>query len=235
MLKAGLVKAAVLASCLNMSNKSVCVLLSGGIESSCVLVSALKRYKAVYPVYIQKGFFWEKDEIKAVKALLKSHGTPALKPLFLLAVPLKDIYGKHWAFGQGKVPDSLSCDQEMYLPGRNLLFLSKASLFCALKRIPAIEIGVLSSNPFSDASGKFLNKFSEAASEALSFPIKIKVPLAGKSKAQVMRQFKYLPLEKTFSCVSPKKGLHCGRCNKCAERKSAFKKSGVADKTRYQR
>ena len=32
-----------------------------------------------------------------------------------------------------------------------------------------------------------------------------------------------MPLELTFSCIDPRDGLHCGRCNKCAERQEAFR------------
>ena len=35
-----------------------------------------------------------------------------------------------------------------------------------------------------------------------------------------------LPLELTFSCISPLRGLHCGHCNKCAERQAAFRDAG---------
>ncbi|MCD4728936.1 MAG: 7-cyano-7-deazaguanine synthase, partial [Pirellulales bacterium] len=43
------------------------------------------------------------------------------------------------------------------------------------------------------------------------------------------------PLELTFSCLSPVAGLHCGRCNKCAERQEAFRSLEMHDPTRYAR
>jgi len=42
-----------------------------------------------------------------------------------------------------------------------------------------------------------------------------------------------LPLKLTFSCISPVSGQHCGRCNKCAERRRAFADAGVPDPTDY--
>ena len=51
--------------------------------------------------------------------------------------------------------------------------------------------------------------------------------------------FKYcydkgLPLEKTRSC--PKGGkIHCGECIACWDRRSAFKKAGIEDKTEYEK
>jgi 7-cyano-7-deazaguanine synthase len=42
-----------------------------------------------------------------------------------------------------------------------------------------------------------------------------------------------LPLELTFSCLAPHSGLHCGRCNKCAERQRAFSLIELSDPTIY--
>ena len=53
------------------------------------------------------------------------------------------------------------------------------------------------------------------------------------NKQQVMALGRNLPLELTFSCIAPAGGLHCGRCNKCAERQNAFRDAGITDKTSY--
>jgi 7-cyano-7-deazaguanine synthase len=42
-----------------------------------------------------------------------------------------------------------------------------------------------------------------------------------------------MPLELTFSCIAPAGSLHCGQCNKCAERQRAFRLSSMPDPTRY--
>jgi 7-cyano-7-deazaguanine synthase len=42
-----------------------------------------------------------------------------------------------------------------------------------------------------------------------------------------------LPLEHTYSCIRPVSGLHCGQCNKCAERQRAFAEAGMVDPTVY--
>ena len=44
---------------------------------------------------------------------------------------------------------------------------------------------------------------------------------------------KNLPLHLTFSCIRPVDGMHCGECNKCAERRKGFADAGVRDLTRY--
>jgi 7-cyano-7-deazaguanine synthase len=58
-------------------------------------------------------------------------------------------------------------------------------------------------------------------------------PFGKMTKRQVMELGRKVPLELTFSCISPVDNLHCGRCNKCAERQSAFREAGMKDGTRY--
>jgi 7-cyano-7-deazaguanine synthase len=52
-------------------------------------------------------------------------------------------------------------------------------------------------------------------------------------KSDIIRQFRELPLELTLTCMAPAAGSHCGRCNKCGERRHAFRESGIADPTVY--
>jgi 7-cyano-7-deazaguanine synthase len=66
-----------------------------------------------------------------------------------------------------------------------------------------------------------------------SRPFRLTRPFAGLAKRQVMELGRTFPLDLTFSCIAPRRGLHCGRCNKCAERQAAFRLSGVKDLTHY--
>ena len=52
-------------------------------------------------------------------------------------------------------------------------------------------------------------------------------------KVQVVARGKKWPLELTLSCLAPRDMQHCGRCNKCAERRKAFAGAGLPDKTVY--
>lgn len=212
------------------------VLASGGVES-CALVARLARAgHRVLPIYIRSGLRWEEAERHWLRRFLRTlPKTACVQPLVELAVPVGDLYGRHWSLGCGRVPGASSADAAVYLPGRNLLLTVKAALYCAQRRIPALAIGVLHSNPFSDASARFFRQVSDAVAAAVGRRVRILRPLAAYSKVEVIQRSHVSPLHLSFSCINPQGRRHCGRCNKCAERRAAFRAAGVVDRTEYVR
>src|SRR3989338_6112865 len=217
------------------SNQKACVLMSGGIESSVLLQDALGRYQSVTPLYIQNHLRWEEVELFWLKKALRNMKLSRLNPLRVLDSNMRDLYDNHWSITGMKVPGAKSNDEDVYIPGRNIAFLAKASVFAALAGISVIEIGVLKGNPFDDSTNKFFNKFSELASLGLGRAIEIEAPFQKLTKEDVILIGKGLPLEFTFSCINPKGYEHCGECNKCVERKKAFFAAGLTDKTKYKK
>jgi 7-cyano-7-deazaguanine synthase len=212
----------------------VCALVSGGLDSCVMLATLVRRYHRVYPVFIRQGLVWETAELRSLRRYLRvariSH-----EPLTILHLPANDLYGTHWSTTGRDVPHSTTPDEAVYLPGRNLMLLSKAAVFCALNGIDTIGIGSLGRNPFPDATPRFFRDFATAAGEALDLRITIITPFRALTKEQVVRRGHRigLPLHFSFSCLAPRRGLHCGRCNKCAERQQAFQTANVADHTKY--
>lgn len=215
--------------------KSACVLVSGGIESAVLLADALERHEHVTPLYIKNGLRWEETEIFHLKNYVRSIRNARLEPLKILEATMRDLYEGHWSLTGTKVPGANSRDSSVYLPGRNVVFLSKAGVFCAQSHIGTIEIGVLRGNPFPDSTKAFFKKMSDVLSTALSHPLEVSAPFAKMGKDDVITKGKKLPLEFTFSCINPKGFEHCGECNKCMERKKAFFAAGIFDKTKYKK
>ena len=168
-----------------------------------------------------------------LKRFLRSAEFPHVQSLTVLDLPARDLYGIHWSTTGRKVPNARTPDEAVYLPGRNLLLLSKAAVFCALHKIDMIAMGSLDHNPFPDATPKFFREFAEVAGEALGHRIKVIAPFRRLPKQKVIHRGRELPLHLSFSCIAPRHGMHCGRCNKCAERQQAFRAANVIDRTKY--
>ncbi len=217
------------------TNKKIAVLASGGLDSSILIHHLSKKYRIVQPIYIQNGHIWEQAELVQLKKFLKATRNPRLRSLVLLSMPTQDLYQTHWSLTGKNIPGAKSHDKKVYLPGKNIFLIAKASVFCALRKIHVLALGPLKTNPFPDASPSFFKNIGYVCSQGLNCKLKILTPFLNRSKKEVMKLGSKLPLELTFSCLSPKGLSHCGGCNKCMERKRAFRNVGIVDKTRYAR
>jgi 7-cyano-7-deazaguanine synthase len=212
---------------------TVAVLISGGLDSAILLGDALRRGSTVHPLYLRMGLYWEEAELHFLRRYLDALRGPALAALRILELPVADLYGEHWSLHGRAVPDADSPDEAVFLPGRNVLLLSKAILWCYLHSIPAVALGTLAGNPFPDATPNFFTAFQNVVNQAIGGAVRVLAPYAGWSKIAVLRQGDDLPLHWTLSCIHPRGARHCGRCNKCAERRRAFAESGLRDQTEY--
>jgi 7-cyano-7-deazaguanine synthase len=218
---------------MNHPDSALAVLISGGLDSAILLAESLRDHAAVHPLYVRTGLAWEGVELRWLERFLDAVRTPALRPLRILELPVKDLYGQHWSITGRDVPAADTPDEAVFLPGRNVLLLAKALLWCHLSRVPALALAVLASNPFPDATPAFFRAYQDAVNQAVGGRIQVLRPYAGLHKADVIRRGRDLPLELTFSCIRPLDTLACGRCNKCAERKQAFTEAGIPDRTQY--
>lgn len=219
-----------------MERGSVCVLVSGGVDSAVALAEATRGPDPVLPVYVRSGLVWEPAEMYWLERFLPSLHGVALEPLEVLELPVDDLYGRHWSLTGKDPPGSESSDEAVYLPGRNLLLLAKTGVLAALRGCRSIVMGPLAANPFPDGRREFFDRMAEALGLAMGLtgPLPIETPLAGLAKSEVVRRGAGLRLDLTFSCLDPGPDhLHCGRCNKCAERMRSFAEAGVQDPTRY--
>jgi 7-cyano-7-deazaguanine synthase len=209
------------------------LLVSGGLDSAILLDALLGEGRRVRPFYVRSGLVWEPDELRAVGQFLGAMSSPGLEELVLLDLPLADVYGDHWSVTGRRPPDAFSPDEAVYLPGRNALLVIKAALWCQMHGIDELALGVLDSNPFADASARFFDDLEGVLSCNAGNRLRVVRPFARLSKRQVMERGRHLPLGLTFSCIAPSDGLHCGQCNKCAERSRAFGVAGLEDPTEY--
>ena len=222
---------------------STAVLLSGGLDSAVLLADEAARIGAgdVQPIYVSAGLAWEDAERRMVSRLLDTPPFRGVRPLASLTVDMRDVYAaSHWAI-RGTPPAYHTPDEDVYLPGRNVVLLAKAAVFCAVASLDRIALGTLAHNPFPDATDEFRAAFARALSLGLAHDVQIAAPFAGTSKAEVTRRGIELgvPFQFTLSCMSPAVStgravfIHCGTCSKCRERHDAFLELGLADPTVY--
>ena len=222
-----------------------------------LLAELAGRYRSVWPVYVRQGLAWEKAELYWLRKFIKRLSAPPhpafsalsrrerdgaaqgeakppiIHPLVILDLPMADLYGPHWSTGQRPAPGARSRDSAVYLPGRNMILSVKAAVFAATRRIPVLAIGSLDHNPFPDADPLFFRRWGAALGAGLGTRLKVLAPYRRLSKAQVIARGRNWPLELSFSCIAPRGRRHCGRCNKCAERRRAFNVARVKDMTVY--
>ena len=182
---------------------SSAVLLSGGLDSAVLLAEEAAR-EIVQPIYVQVGLAWEQAERGAIDRLLET-GAFETRPLVTLSVDMRDVYEPgHWAL-TGHPPAYHTPDDDVYLPGRNIVLFGKAGVFCAAAGIERIVIGTLDHNPFPDATPAFRDAMASALSLGLAHPLAIEAPYARVSKAEVIRRgtTSNVPLALTLSCMRP--------------------------------
>jgi len=211
------------------------VLFSCGLDSAVLLADSL-RHAASQPIYVNAGFAWEEQELSCAQRLLAVAPFAAhVRPLATLWVDMRDVYpASHWAV-RGAAPAFDTPDEDVYLEGRNVVVLAKASVYAVRAGLTRLLLGPLAGNPFPDATPEFFGAMGRALSLGLASPIVIEAPLASMHKADVIRLGVELdvPFELTLSCMQPVEGRHCGRCSKCRERRDGFRAAGVPDPTAY--
>lgn len=218
---------------LPFKTRRIGLLLSGGLDSCILLGDLLRRGYRVLPIYVESGLVWQEAELGCLRRFLEVLGSQEVEPLVVLEMPLDDIYEGHWSLTGRGVPDAGSLDEAVYLPARNALLLVKAMVCCLTCRVEDLAVGILGTSPFADAGTDFFRQFTEAMNTSLNGGLQLHRPFAGFAKQDVMELGRDLPLEWTFSCLSPRQQLHCGACNKCGERRLAFEEIGLEDPTEY--
>src|SRR5579884_3306674 len=114
------------------SGPRLAVLVSGGVDSAVLLGEAVRRGDDVAPLYVRCGLFWEEVELRHLRRYLAAVAAANLRPLHVLEVPVRDLYGPHWSLSGQDVPGADTPDEAVFLPGRNVLLLGKALLWCHL-------------------------------------------------------------------------------------------------------
>lgn len=130
-----------------------------------------------------------------------------------------------------------------YVPARNTLFLAHALAWAETSGASDIFIGAnaLDYSGYPDCRPEFIEAFERLANLATKAGVegrsafRIRAPLLGMTKAQIVRQAVSLGLDfaSTSSCYEPgPSGEPCGVCDSCFLREKGFREAGVSDPIR---
>ena len=221
--------------------KKVVIILSGGLDSVC-MVSYLKKGYQLYGITFAYGQR-ASEEIKSAKRIAK---LLKLKEHKILDIGfMKELYGDSNVLTSTKKKMPSSFEYSIVVPIRNAIFLSIATAWAFTLNAELVAYGAQKGDTkYPDCRPEFTRKIQTALNQGeidgiknkIRKEIKIWSPYSEKiSKSDLIKKgYKIIGNEifKTWSCYLSGK-MQCGKCESCHNRKNAFAKAKITDKTKY--
>jgi 7-cyano-7-deazaguanine synthase len=214
------------------------VILSGGMDSTVLLASVVKKYgnKNIQTITFNYGSKHNKQENKAAKKISNYYKVKnKLVKLDFIAKEFKSDLLK----SGGRIPDGHYASPSMkrtVVPFRNGIMLSIAAGYAESIGAKTIYLGNHAGDHaiYPDCRLNFIKDINNAIINGTYTKIKLKAIFNKKTKTNICKIGHKLkaPLYLTYSCYKGGR-KHCGKCGTCFERKEAFRDSKVIDKTKY--
>ncbi len=217
------------------------IVFSGGLDSVCTAAYLQKQYD-LYGITFSYGQKASR-EVKIAhqfSKLLKFREHKIVNIEFM-----KELYENTNALTNSKMTIPSKFDYSIVAPIRNAIFLSIASAWAFSKKAEVVIYGAhIGDTRYPDCRPMFTKLLSKALNEGeidginlgLRKKIKIWSPFMDNlSKSDLLEKgYKELGKQifKSWSCYG-NGNIHCGKCESCNNRKLAFVKSKIVDKTRY--
>ena len=93
------------------------------------------------------------------------------------------------------VPKHGDADDAVFMPGRNIVLIGLAAVWCSTRGVGAVAIGSLGGNPFPDATPEFFDESSAPPSAADS-------PTKSPSSRPIGDVLRSISSERTATCPS---------------------------------
>lgn len=215
--------------------KKAVVVFSGGQDSTTCLVQALARYDEVHAITFDYGQR-HREEIDTARRLVSALGIAAHK---VMDVTLLNELAVS-ALTRDDIP--VSCELQdnglpnTFVPGRNILFLTLASIYAYQVGAEAVITGVCETDfsGYPDCRDEFVKALNQAVSLGLDRGIRFETPLMWLDKAETWAladHYGHLDTvrQQTLTCYNGIAGDGCGTCPACELRRRGLN-NYLADK-----
>jgi 7-cyano-7-deazaguanine synthase len=217
------------------------IVFSGGLDSVCTATYLRKRYE-LYGITFSYGQKASK-EVKIARLLSELLRFREHKNVDIGF--MRDLYESTNALTNSKMMIPSKFDYSIVAPIRNAIFLSISSAWAFSKKAELVAYGAhLGDKKYPDCRPAFTRLLSKALNEGESDGIKLGLRkkiriwspfMDNLSKSDLLKKgYEELGdnIFKSWSCYGNTK-IHCGKCESCNNRKLAFRKSKILDKTEY--
>ena len=221
--------------------KKAILIFSGGLDSVCTAAYLQSKYE-LYGITFSYGQR-ANQEIRMAKHFAKILNLKEHKIVNIQF--MKKLYAKTNALTYSKIDIPKKFDYSIVVPIRNAVFLSIASAWAFAKGVTPVIYGAhRGDKQYPDCrpefSRKIENAFNSGEIDGIRLGLRKKITIwspyrGGFSKSDLLKiGYKRLgdKLFDTWSCYSNTK-IHCGKCESCNNRKIAFDKARITDKTVY--
>ena len=226
-------------------NDRIVVLVSGGMDSATLLYRLAAGGASLFPLAVNYGqrHVTELEAAHAIVERLQQTRRMYVHSLRVVDVPSFAALADSSSQTSDKiaVPEGHYEDASMKLtvvPNRNMILLSFGVAYAIAQECSSVGYAAHAGDHaiYPDCRPEFVLALEGATRLCDYEPRYIRAPFLGISKAEIARRGALLgvPFELTYSCYKGKRGIHCGRCGTCTERREAFAIAGVADPTAYE-
>ncbi len=202
--------------------KSAVVVFSGGQDSTTCLIQALSQYDEVHCVTFDYGQR-HRQEIDVARQLSQQLGACAHKVLdvtLLNELAISSLTRDNIPV-PAYTPDSDGLPST-FVPGRNILFLTLASIYAYQVNAEAVITGVCETDfsGYPDCRNDFVKALNHAVELGMARNVRFETPLMWLNKAETWAladYWKQLPLVRTatLTCYNGIRGDGCGECAAC--------------------
>jgi 7-cyano-7-deazaguanine synthase len=207
-----------------MTKKAV-IVFSGGQDSTTCLIHALPLYDEIHCITFDYGQR-HRAEIEVAQQLSKQLGVTVHKVLDTSL--LNELAISSLTRDNIPVPSTNSSGESLpstFVPGRNILFLTLASIYAYQVQAETVITGVCEteSSGYPDCGDDFVRSLNDSIVLGMDYKVRIETPLMRLNKAETWALADHhnqldLILHHTLTCYNGIKGSGCANCDSCSLR-----------------